>query len=209
MIVDDREHDLIATLIDMGIKVDVQHLLVGDIIIGDICFERKEIHDLIGSLNYRMWEQLLNMKTNYDKSLVIVEGDFKKFKPSYSQRIKFFSKNMYYGFISKALTKYNVPVTVTQNIEETALLLQKIEEKMAKYSDGVIDYSKEVIRVRKGKGDVYIEMLATIPGIGIDKARLVLSDYKFKELFDLSQKELIQIKGIGNKIAENIKKWLK
>ena len=102
-----------------------------------------------------------------------------------------------------------MPVTVTQSIEETALLLKKIEEKTIKYSDGVIDYSKEVIRVRKGKGDVYIEMLATIPGIGIDKARLVLSDYKFKELFDLSQKELMQIKGIGNKIAENIKKWLK
>ena len=148
MIVDHRENYLIKELEKIEAKFKVQQLLVGDVIIGDYCFERKEIHDLISSMNHRIWEQMVNMQKNFKNSFVIVEGDFKKYGSNfYKSKVKFFSRAMYYGFVCSALAKYGIPVMTTHNTKDTALFLKMFEEKLAKYSNTELDFTKEIIRM--------------------------------------------------------------
>ena len=204
MIIDFRERALIEKLSKDTVEFEVKSLPVGDIIIGKWCFERKEIGDLAGSLMHRIWEQLANMKANFENACVIIEGDYANYKNYYAKKQKFLSKNMVLGFIAKCLSKYEVSVIATKNLDETAKFLKLFEEKLNK----PMDIKKEVIRIKKGYHDVYLEMLATIPSVGYEKAKLILQSYNFKDIITLSKEDLMKIDGVGEKIATNIKKWL-
>jgi len=73
------EQEIAEILTRKQYPVTVQHIESGDYVIGDLAIERKNIDDLINSVNSRekghnFWEQLKVMKDTYKKCIVLIEG---------------------------------------------------------------------------------------------------------------------------------------
>jgi len=199
--IDDREPEKIKNLLTKhNINYEVTRLLTGDFVYNNWIFERKTIEDLYGSIiSGRIFNQIDNMKDNYDNVVVIISG---KTSNCYFS-IPNFNENIINGAIASFITKYKINVL---RVDSDSVLIKMIDLITKKSSDiGSIN----VIKIRKMTNeDVYLSMLCCINGLGVNKAKNILAKYSFKQIPNLSIDQLKEVEGIGNKIAENIKKYL-
>jgi len=192
--VDDREekspHKLFAILIKLEANFIKEHLPIGDFVYNDYVFERKWITDLWGSIiDGRIFEQVENMKENFDHVYVVVSGQLKE-----CINIPKFNPNVIFGAMASLLTKSGINVLWVENDTQLIKLILKICEKSTE------PYVRHMKRIKMSKEDIYACMLAQIPRMGYKTAKLILDNSKIKiQLENLNEDELLAIKGIGKK----------
>jgi len=199
--VDDREPLKIRELLEkQDIKYEETRLLTGDFVFNNWVFERKTMIDLYGSLmSGRIFNQIENMKMNYDNVVLIISGNFKQCYFA----IPNFNENVIHGAIASFITKQHIQVIRVDNDSQLIKMVKLIIEKSSDI--GVIN----VVKIRKMTDeDVYLSMLCCIDKVGVNKAKNILTKYKFKDIPNLTIEQLKEIDGVGTKIAENIKKYL-
>jgi len=209
IILDNREHALITSIENSSqledIKIDVQQLPLGDIIIrenGDdiIVIERKTYNDLLSSIkDSRFLEQSYRLSNtsglNTHSIIYVIEGNIN----SITDPIE---KKMVYSSMSTLLYYKGFSVMRTGNVSETAEFILNIAEKIRKETIKktipyiyikqpivqdisnnnltALDYCKVVKKVKKEnvvKENVGQIMLSQIPGISSDTAIAILKDF--------------------------------
>ena len=206
IIVDSREPKQIFTKLNKlkethDFDYSVEILDVGDYYYkdGSVCMERKEISDFYSSIiDGRIFEQVMNMKNNFDNVIIGISGDLK----STYYKIHNFNINKYRGAIASLIVKYKCTIFNTNGDTELLDILLRMCEKSTEPFTGVIN------KINYKDEDIHRNMLCAIPSIGYKKAKDILSIYSFQTLRNMSIDDLKKIDGIGDKIATQIKKYI-
>ncbi|MEK6959319.1 MAG: DEAD/DEAH box helicase [archaeon] len=204
--VDTREQasNVTKKLFDLNVKTIMKQLDIGDYILSkDVCVERKTISDFIESvIDGRLFKQMMDMKQNYSKPLVIVEGNMQEL-----YTIRNIHRNSIIGALTSIALDYQVPVLNTKNDEETAEYLYVIAKREQ------ITRDKE-IRIRVGrKGLTIVEqqrfIVEGLPMVGPTMAKSLLEKFEsVKNLMNASEKDLQLVDNMGKKKARMIQKVL-
>jgi len=175
-------------------------LVSGDYIVSDrIVIERKTSSDFVKSIiDRRLFEQLKTMKENYDRPLLIIEGE---------ELYGSLHPNAIRGALSAITFDYQVPIIWTKSLAETAGMIYWIARKEQ------IDHRREVpIRAKKKAQTPEQEqeyLVHGIPGISIVRARSLLEHFETPaNIFNASEKDLKKAPNIGPKTAKMIRKVL-
>lgn len=161
MIVDDREHDLIARLTSVQATFQVQRLPLGDILFehnGTTCIvERKRTDDFAASISDGRWrEQKARLKTSGAIGVYLIEGSlYNQNKPPETLS----------SAIWNTMLRDKMWVIQTRGLEDTVLHLLVLQKKIGrdiKGSTGV----KSLLSKRKRKQDnVLLLMLMSVPSV--------------------------------------------
>ncbi len=202
VVVDSRElaSNVVKELLRQGVLPKPEKLEVGDYIVSDrVCVERKRIDDFIESIiDKRIFEQASRLKKAYEKPIIIVEG---------SKHSRNFNPNALRGAIVSLIVDFGIPVIFSDGEEETAsiiALLAKREQEEEK-REIQIRGEKKIMSTREMQEFI----VASLPYVNTVLARRLLERFKTVEkVFTASKEELLEVKGIGIKIADEIRKIL-
>lgn len=217
VLVDNREKNSLVPkqLEKLGVPIEYINLDVGDYLIGDFCIERKDVGDYIGSLvSGHLNDQLYAMSYNYPVSILIVEG--------FVDEVLMFRKlkrQQYISSLAGSILKRApdgasgiINLVVVSTPFDTALFIYYLHKKI---SEGdVYRLPKIVKKPNVPLSNRILSLIANIPGVGEGRAKALLSRFNSIEKIVLASKnELMTVKNIGPKIAEEIyrvlhSKWI-
>jgi ERCC4-type nuclease len=191
-----------------GLTVRVVTLPECDVVYQDtnVCIERKLDDDFLSSMqDGRLHKQGLNMQP-FPHRFIIIEGDFDLLRKK-DKRYRQYSDEMIYGKIASLEMKYNI--RVLGPIKTSRKFWIQVERLIFKSKDKtVIEYSKiyqPKLNVIDRK-DKVLSAVCTLNGVSVKKAQLILDVYpEIHQLCHVTIDELVQIKGIGTKVAEKVK----
>ena len=195
----EKTSHLIKEMINKGIDVRLVHLNSGDYVLSpDVGVEFKTQEDFITSLlDGRLFEQLTQLKQNYKKPLLIVEGN----QDLYS--IRNVHPNAVNGLLSTIVIGYSIPLLQTKNQQETinfihTMLKQEQEKLTGSFSP---HFEKRSTSIKEQQE--YI--VSSLPGVGPVLAKPLLHKFKtIKNIINSSIDELKEVKLIGEKKANTL-----
>ncbi|MEK9788971.1 MAG: ERCC4 domain-containing protein [Candidatus Woesearchaeota archaeon] len=188
------------------LKIDYEFckLDIGDYLLSEKCIvERKTISDFLASLiDGRLFNQAKNLKDNFDKVLIIVEGDSSELY--WSRDI---SENAIISALLSLKLDYGISVIYSEDIEFTSIILKNLLRREYREKNDVLSF-------RIGKRFWTLEeeqkyLIEGLPGVGPKLASALLDEFKTPEkIFNASEKDLQNVEKIGKKKAEKIKSVL-
>jgi Fanconi anemia group M protein len=186
------------------VKLITKALDVGDYVLSrDVCVERKTIEDFVNSIiDGRLFSQIMNMRQNYTKPLIILEGNMEELFT-----LRNIHRNSVIGALTSIALDYQVPILNTKNSAETAEYLYVIAKREQ------IGREKEV-RLRVGRKGLTLSeqqrfIVEGLPLVGPLLAKAMLEKFgTIREIANADEKELQHVEGLGKKKAKLIKKVL-
>ena len=202
LIIDSNERGTLCESVERkaaksGLTVARQALVVGDYLLGGACVEAKSISDLFQSSHSgHLWRQLDNMDANYERFFLVVHGSIDKYvaiakkngkKVSYSR-----VQNELIGTLARLMSDFECQVFYCNNVSEAASFIVRLHDKLHKPAS---KHGAQSIR-RVASNDLRADMLATVPGIGMERAQKMLE--KCGSIEEMCFPEsLKEIKGLG------------
>lgn len=184
---------------DWEMKTEVvENMKVGDYVISEsICIERKEINDLVQSLDNRVWEQVMNMEENYDINVLVVLGKVSDLS-SYNMEPRKISA--IYGSLARLAITYDVQVFWFRESSQFIKLVNKLHQK------GGDKERREKPHIEKRNfRDDRINVVCGIYGVGYDTAKNLLDECgSVAGIATASKSELRKAKGVGEKTSNKI-----
>ena len=199
VICDSRERNsiVIKELMNKNVELGFERLDIGDYICSDqVVVERKTNEDFIKSiLDKRLFSQMKILVESCSKPVLIIEGEMNLFGSS-------LHPHALAGAITSIATDFKIPIIYTKNQRETAELLfamarREQEERKRKISIGK----------RKGIGlKIQLEeAVSSLPHVDYKIAKRLLNHFgSIREIISANLEDLFEIKGIGEKIANDI-----
>jgi len=196
---DDRENKVAKELSRMDTVVKKKRLEVADFLVSDrTAVERKEAKDFVDSIiDNRLFEQIQGLH-QFGNPVLLIEG-----KDLYSHRD--IHPNAIRGALASIAIDHNISILWSNEIKGTAELLQSLAKREQEEND------KEVAvrgnRTGKTENELQEFVVAGLPNINTKIARRLLKEFgTIQEIFTASEEQLKQVKGIGEKKAQQIKK---
>jgi len=196
--VHEKNSMVIPEVVELGVEVEIKKLQVADYIISnDIAIERKTMNDFLSSMmSKRIVNQLINLKNNYKKPLIIIET---------SENHEFYTsdahpnlnKNAIKGMILSTIFEFGIPIILTKDYKETAEFIALLAKRQEK--------GKQEISLKTKKHAFTIQeqqqlILESFPGVGPKKAKEILKQFKtLKNFANASIEELKKIPKLGKK----------
>ena len=182
-------------------QVEKKLLVCGDYLLSDrVVVERKSLQDFLKSImDKRLFSQLKQMKENFDKPILIIEGE--------GSLYGYLNPNVIRGTFAAIAVDLGIPIIWTKDPADTAGIIYWIAKREQ------IDEKRE-ISLRNKKTPETTEgqqefLLTGLPDISLIRARELLKHFKKPQsIFNASVEELKKVKGVGDKIAKNIRKLL-
>lgn len=173
-----------------------------------VIFEYKTMKDFLGSVSDgRIWEQVKRMNDEFNWNFIVIEGTIEDLQRENKRRMlqqntgRPFSLAQFYG----AIAKLNCYTTVVQ-CHNMAQAFNYMEKQMLKIFDDT-PLSKHF---KNDTDNPALNYLNCIGGIGFKTGKLIVDEYNINNLQDLvdiaNTVNFTDVKGIGNKTAEKIKK---
>tara|TARA_R110001583_G_scaffold65261_3_gene188642 strand:- start:333 stop:1022 length:690 start_codon:yes stop_codon:yes gene_type:complete len=216
LIIDSRENSKLSKLViqkaqALKIPNEKKWIEIGDYVYDDVCFEAKSAIDFLGSvMSKRLWTQLDNMDRHYKTNVVIIHGDMQEAimniiehspskMPIGSRSIMLHNK--FLGAIGRITLDTDIKPFWLPTEEEAALVITAIC-KMKPIERSVIEPQ---IFKRLTTGDLRIDLLSSIKGVSVKKAKELIKAYgSIMEIGECSAFELQAIEGIGETLAKRI-----
>lgn len=179
------------------VNIEIAELSCGDYVLGDgvIC-ERKAAVDFIASIfDRRLFVQAKKMQTDYDKIILLTEGDIYATQSS-------INPDALRGAISYLSVLEGFSLVYTHNATETASLLAT----MARHLQHGLGYEIP-LRGNKPKDARVISQFIVegLPSIGPSKAIALLQHFgSVDAVFAASPQDLTYVEGIGKQLAIKI-----
>jgi len=199
ILVDTREFNspVVRELSRMGYTIRSELLEIGDYILSDrVCVERKTVEDFLVSLkDGRLFQQMSTMKRAFLRPVVIIEGkglfESGGINPA-----------SIYGAIASIISDYGIPIIQSKDAVETASLLSAMSKR--EYAE-----SRPLpTRVDIGASEIgrrQLFLVEGLPGVSAVLARRLLEHFgSVRAVMTASEEELMQVKGVGKKIAAEI-----
>jgi len=198
-----RARKVVSGLKNLGAELEIKPLNAGDYVLSDECAaERKTVTDFVKTLMHRrLFEQVFALKDAYSNTFLIFEGyaplihKFSRIKPGAVWASMF------------TLARHGVPIIPTLNQKETAQLLYSAArlEQTERKRTPIIHPVKKFRSIR----DAQAFFIASLPGIGAERANLILERYGTPaKALDSVDSWADEIDGIGPKIVKEVKKIL-
>ena len=184
-----------------GATVITQDLEIGDYSINDqVIVERKTISDFIQSIiDGRLFRQISEMKHFFRISLLVIEG-----RGLYGMSTNIHPHTIRGALISIALA-WRMPVFFTDNIEETAMFLWLIGNRMSSRcnkSPCLYKTKRPVKLIKRNQLDI----LQGFPRVGVKLASQLLAHFGTVEtVINASKQELMKVRGVGKIKAGKIR----
>ncbi len=191
---------LMKELIDMGVVIDLKKIGVGDYVVSSrVGIEMKTVPDFVDSLiDGRLLQQVKELKENYDKPLIVVEG----VEDIYSQRNV--HPNAIIGVLATIAISYGIPLLFTKTARESASLVHLIAKREQ-------EETKKEFSLRSDKKPLTLKeqqeyIVSSLPGIGPRLAKPLLNEFKTpKNVMNASETDLQRVEKIGVKKARQIR----
>ncbi len=200
IIVDHRERSsgIVKNLINLGATLDLKALEVGDYLLSEnVAVEFKTKQDFVDSIiDGRLLTQLRSLR-KYLKPLIIIQGD----EDIYS--IRKIHPNAIRGMLSYITITLRIPILYSQNVNDTAELLNTIakREQESKKVEFVYHTAKPLSLEEQQE---YV--VSAFPGIGTTLSKPLLKEFKsIKNIINAPLEELMKIDLIGKKKAETLR----
>ena len=179
----EKDSPIFSNLIELGAEINIMPLQVGDFLINNTIIERKTLSDFISSmLSKRLIQQLSNMQ-QYNKRLLIIEGELNKNTFENSK----LNPNSIKGMILSTCLDMNIPIIRTKNSEETSIYLFLLAKRQLKKQSEISLHS----RIPKTKQEQKEYILKAFPNIGPTKSNQLLKEFKsLKNIFSSTEEEL-------------------
>ena len=204
VIIDDREPSYVEKeLLSKGnLLVQRKRLGVGDYIFDDdLIVERKTVRDFCESVkDGRLFRQVSNLAKSKTPSILILEGKHKEF------RATDFSVQAIQGIIVSVSLVFKIPILRSKSLKESVeIMLQgykqltkdRLHEQRLYPRKGDFKKSKDEFLEQR------IHILEGFPGIGVDRAKLLLNHFKcLKAVFNADLDKLLEVKGFGKISAQ-------
>jgi Fanconi anemia group M protein len=197
VIVDYREKEVASHLKKIGAVVNVQPLEVGDFLASEkVAIERKSYDDFVSSIiDGRIFDQAREMKENFERPPLLIEG--------YSNRE--INDNALKGAVASLLLDFDVSILTSKNEYDSAKLIYWIARKEQHESGNGIGI--KVGKKPKTAKQLQEFIVASIPGVSTVLAKRLLEKFgSIENIFAAEETELKEVKGIGKKLARDIKK---
>ncbi|MBT4334577.1 DEAD/DEAH box helicase [archaeon] len=199
---DSREQGstILKELVDLGINITTKTLPTADFIVSSrVGIERKTIRDFVDSIiDKRLFDQLKNLKANFEKPLIILEGE----EDIYS--IRNIHANSIRGMLATITISYGIPLIQTKNTKETAQLLRSIakREQIQKEKTFNLNLEKKPLTTR----ELQEYIISSLPTIGPTLAKALLREFKtVKNIINAKSNQLEKIEKLGKKKTKIIK----
>lgn len=203
IIADTREFKspVVRNLAKKDVIIEPVQLDVGDYLISErVGVERKEVGDFLASLmDGRLFSQASALRKTYQSPLMIIEGD-----DLFSRRR--ISQDAIYGALASITVDFGIPIFSTKDDVETARVLLAIAKREA--AEGRIP------GIRGDKGTMLLQerqqfIIEGLPNIsGVIAQRLLAHFGSVSAVLAASEKDLQNVKGVGKKIAKDIRETL-
>jgi Fanconi anemia group M protein len=199
--VDHREsEDFDRLIIGMGADVDRRSLEVGDFLCSArLVIERKTRPDFEQSvIDGRLFSQLPNLVSNYERAVVVVEG------VSNNERLR---RSSLMGAYASIIADHGASLIFTRDKEATAELVFNFakHEQLAKKQPMRIYAKRKTFTASQSQRAV----IETFPMIGPKLAKNILNHFGSIEKFvKASESELLEVEGMGKKRAKMIRNIL-
>jgi len=196
LIIDNRERELIEILKNNNVEFKVEMLEIGDIVfrkeqIPVLVIERKTIADLKASIcdgrNREQKARLLNCGLDISRIMYLIEGGLMK---TLDSKISGVSVSTLLGSLINTQLRDNIKVYRTISIEETALFIERLLQKLIvdidKYfgsgSSNITDVGYAATLKTRKKDNVtpsvwFIQQLSLIPHVTEKIAGVITSEY--------------------------------
>jgi len=168
------------------ISLEITSLKIGDYFVGNTIIERKTASDFISSLiSKRLIQQLIQMQ-EYEKRLIILEGDLEQNLKKYSK----INPNAIRGFILSIINNFKTPIIQTKDYKDTANYLILLSKQQIKNKSEISLHS----RIPRTLNEQKKYILESFPSIGPIKAELLLEKFKsLSNIFNASEQELREL----------------
>ncbi|RLF38248.1 MAG: hypothetical protein DRN00_00190 [Thermoplasmata archaeon] len=200
IVVDSREcrSQVVKELNEKGIRTKIKNLPVADYVISNrVAIERKSVDDFLESMiSGKLFRQLAELKQNYPKPVLVIEGDdiFGRRNISHTSIL---------GSLASIILDYGIPILNTKNHKETADLLTVMLKREQKEE-------KREVALRGDKRTMSIEerqryILEGLPNVSAVLAKRLLKHFKtIRNIANAEEEDLFQVDGIGKVTAKEI-----
>jgi ERCC4-related helicase len=202
---DSREQGstILKELVDLGINITTKTLPTADFIISSrVGIERKTIKDFVDSIiDKRLFNQLKNLKTNFEKPLIILEGE----EDIYS--IRNIRANSIRGMLATISISYGIPIIQTKNTKETAEMIKSITKREQIRKEKTFNLNLEKKPLTTKELQEYI--VSSLPTVGPTLAKSLLRKFKtIKNIINTNSDQLEKVEKLGKKKAKIIQEIL-
>lgn len=203
VVVDHRERrsQVAKQLYKLGASLKGEQLGIADYLLSDrIAVERKEVGDFLNSImDGRLFRQAGELSREYVRPVFIIEGE-----DLFTRRM--LSENAIMGAISSLIGDYRCSVLFTKNAEETAKMLYSMARREQKGGRGT---GRRGEKKAMGIHQQQRFIVEGLPGISATMAeRLLLHFGTVEGIMSASEKELMEVEGIGKKRTKIIREVL-
>lgn len=193
---------VVKALYDEGVLIELKALPIGDFLCSSrVAVELKRSADFVNSIvDGRLLQQLKEMKENFERPVMIIEGNEEH--DIYS--IRNVHPNAIRGMLAAIAVSYRIPILHSKNPVDTAGLLVAIakREKEANAPEPPLHPKKPATLAQQQE---YI--IASLPGIELKLARALLQKFgSVREIINATEEQLQKVELIGPKKADEIKK---
>ncbi|NHK33015.1 MAG: DEAD/DEAH box helicase [Asgard group archaeon] len=204
IIVDSREakSGIAKELSLMDIDLKLHQLPVGDFILSTrVGVERKDVADFSQSIiDGRLFPQLIALKKSFPIAILIIEGE-----SIYGHRA--LNPEALRGAISSITLDFDMRIIWTRNVRDSARFLKNIAQREQRQTDRT-----PVIRSEKAPintSNLLEFIVAGFPNINTVLAKRILAKFgTLEKFFTASVADIQEVKGIGKKIAKEIKELI-
>lgn len=196
----EKTSGILKELSEQGCDIKLDMLHSADYVLSSrVGIEVKTVEDFVASIiDGRLLEQLKELRRNYERPLVIIEGE----QDVYS--VRNVHPNAIRGMLATIAVSYGIPVLQTKSAKESAALVMAIakREQLKESGDFQPHHEKRVMSLKESQEFV----VSALPGVGLQLAKELLKQLKtVRNVVNASEEELKQVAGVGEKIAKGIK----
>ncbi len=186
-------------LLKLGVMPEPRRLEVGDYVLSSrVCVERKTAEDFVRSIaDRRLFEQALMLRRSYAKPVMILEGDPLRIPHGMSpQAVR--------GAIAALSVDLGIPVLLTRDEADSAAMIAAMARR--EHSEGrYVELRGE--KPTRSLREMQEFVVAGLPGVNTVLARRLLERFgSVAGVFGASAEELMQVQGIGEKTAKEIRR---
>ena len=200
IIVDHRERSsrMVEGLSRLGAVLEFKSLKVGDYVLSDdVAVERKTYDDFAGSIiDRRLFEQTRALKEAYGRPMILLEGR--------GPTVRGITEEALRGALISLILDFEVPILWADDSEEAAKLLMTVARREQR--GAMREIALKDRRRPKTPDEEKEYIVAGLPFVEAATAKKLLSALKTVEgVFSASEKELMEVDGIGSKKARRIR----
>ncbi len=191
---------VVRELMDLGVALRLEQLDAADYVVSERCgIEFKTVDDFANSLiDGRLLEQVRQLRNNFVKPLVIVEGE------QDVSAVRNIHPNAVRGMWAAITVGFGVPVLRTKNAKDSAAMISVIARR--EQDELGNNFSPHASKRVRSLSEQQEYLVSAFPGVGLAIARELLAHFKTVErVMTATVEELMGVSGIGKVLAERIR----